>query len=246
MKVSRNEMTAALMRAYEGAGYAIGDYQDAAELTTWSEMCGLGGFTETTFPPSAPAATGATRLLFEDQGIAVIDAEGAQVCQQGSLALQLAASLAVKYGLATVHLTHCRNAKLILGGLSRIARKGFYLSAYWQQDEVEHGASFEAGEVFPDYWTVQGSETSRSSGLSSVTILCSAKAALLSNAFKQLTVKPEDAQQATSSALLANRYDAALNDGIEVGAAHWDALNQAAWPILVAASQQSHEGAGPG
>lgn len=246
MKVSRNEMSAALSRAYEGAGYAIGDYEDAAELTTWSEMCGLGGFAETGFPPVGPIEMTAARLVFEGQNIAVIDAEGAHVCQHGSLALHLAGSLADKYGMATVHLMNCSSPKLILGGLSRIARKGFYLSAYWQQGGVEHGASFEGGSAFPDYWTVPCSETRVSSELSSITILCGASAALLTNAFKQLTVKPEDGQLAMSTALLASRYDAALNDGIEVDAAQWAALNQAIWPILVAASQQSSQGAGPG
>ena len=38
MKVSRNELRTALMRAYEGAAYAIGDYEEVAELITWSEM----------------------------------------------------------------------------------------------------------------------------------------------------------------------------------------------------------------
>lgn len=40
--------------------------------------------------------------------------------------------------------------------------------------------------------------------------------------------------------------ESALQDGIAVDAEKWEALNAAAWPILVPASAQSHAGAGPG
>ena len=54
MRVSRNEMNAALKRAYEGAGYDIGDYEDAGELITWAEMCGFDVFSKLDFLHPAP------------------------------------------------------------------------------------------------------------------------------------------------------------------------------------------------
>ncbi len=244
MKVSRNEMNTALQRAYEGAGYAIGDYEDAAELTTWSEMCGLGGFAETEF--SLPPPTADTPLVFEDQGIAVIDAGGGNPCQHGSLAAHLAASMARAWGLATVHLMHCASPKLILGSLARIAVKRFSLCAYWRDGGIQHGASFDSGAAFPDYWTSPDDTKMEPGRLPSVTVLCSIVPALLANAGRQAGIKPENEDSQTSSALLSSRYDEALNSGIEVDADQWDALNRAAWPVLVPASKQSSKGAGPG
>ena len=244
MKVSRNEMRAALMRAYEGAAYAIGDYEEAAELITWSEMCGLGGFTDTSFPPPASPSQQLPRIDYENNGIAVIDAHATDVCQYGSLAAHLACTLASHYGLANVHLTNSSNAKLILGNLANIARKGFYLGAYWQQDGTQHGASFDSASAFPDYWVCAGDD--EASALSNITILCTRQAGLLANTIRQLGFKPENEFHFTSAPILASRYDEALDQGIEVDSAQWAALNQAAWPILVPTSQQSSQGAGPG
>jgi hypothetical protein len=43
MRVSRNELTASLKKAFEGLGFSVGDYQDAAAMVVWSEMHGLNG-----------------------------------------------------------------------------------------------------------------------------------------------------------------------------------------------------------
>ena len=244
MKVSRNEMRAALMRAYEGATYAIGDYEDAAELITWSEMCGLGGFADASFPPPASRAQQLPRIDYENKGIAVIDANAADVCQYGSLAAHLACTLASRYGLASVHLTNCTSARLILGNLANISRKGYYLSAYWQHNGARHGASFDNASGYPDYWVCKSDDNA--SALSSITILCTMQAGLLANTSRQLSFKPENEFQFTSAPILASRFDETLKQGIEVDFAQWTALNQAAWPILVSATQQSSLGAGPG
>lgn len=246
MKVSRNEMSAALRRAYEGATYAIGDYEEAAELITWLEMCGLAGFAEVSFPLPAPQLEQLPRIDYEDNGIAVIDANAADICQYGSLAAHLACTLASREGLASVHLTNCTSPKLILANLASIARKGFYLSAYWQQDGTQHGASFDSGSAYPDYWVLASSDNSNAAAPSCITILCTRQAGLLANATRQLSFKPENEFQVFSAATLASRYDAALDQGIEVDSGQWEALNRAAWPILVPASQQSSQGAGPG
>jgi hypothetical protein len=246
MKVSRNEMNAALKRAYEGAAYAIGDYEEAAELITWSEMCGLGGFADASFPPLAPQVEQLPRINYESNGIAVIDANATDVCQYGSLAAHLACTLADREGIASVHLTNCTSPKLILGSLAKIAPRGFYLSAYWQQNNSRHGASFDSASPYPDYWVSEGAGSDAPAALSSITILCTRQPGLLANTIRQLNFKPKNEFQVSSAAILASRYDAALNQGIEVDSDQWEALNKAAWPILVATSQQSSLGAGPG
>lgn len=246
MKVSRNEMRAALMRAYEGAAYAIGDYEEAAELITWSEMCGLGSFAEASFPPSAPQAEQLPRIDYENNGIAVIDANAADVCQYGSLVAHLACTLADREGLASVHLTNCTSPKLILGNLAKIACKGFYLSVYWQQSGTQYGASFESGSAYPEYWLCSSGDNDSTAMLSSISILCTRQAGPLANTTRPLKFKPEHEFQVTSAAILASRYDEALNQGIDVDSDQWTALNQAAWPIMVPTSQQSSFGAGPG
>jgi hypothetical protein len=246
MKVSRNEMKAALMRAYEGAAYAIGDYEEAAELITWSEMCGLHGFADVSFPPPAPQREQLPRIEYENNGIAVIDANAADVCQYGSLAAHLACTLADREGLASVHLTNCSSPKLILGNLAKIARNGFYLSVYWQQNGAQYGASFDSGSAYPEYWLCSTGDNDSTETLASITILCTRQAGLLANTTWPLNFKPENEMHLTGAAIFASRYDAALDQGIDVDPDQWAALNEAAWPILVPTSQQSCLGAGPG
>ena len=74
MNVSRNELNTALRRAYEGAGYDIGDYEDAAEFITWSQMCGLDAFSQIDLPPPGAKGSATPRLVYESSHIAVIDA----------------------------------------------------------------------------------------------------------------------------------------------------------------------------
>ena len=246
MKVSRNELRTALMRAYEGAAYAIGDYEEAAELITWSEMCGLGGLAEANFPPAAAQSDHLPRIDYEANGIAVIDAGATDVCQYGSLAANLASTLAIQEGLASVHLTDCTNPKLILGALAKIAGKGFYLSAYWQHNGNRYGASFDGGSEYPEYWVIAADDNSVTTGQSSITILCTQQAGLLANIIRKPVINPNREIIMTSADALAMQYDSSLNQGIEVDPDQWAALNQAAWPILVPTSQHSSLGAGPG
>ncbi len=246
MKVSRNEMSAALQRAYEGAGYDIGDYEEAAELITWSEMCGLGGFASEHFPPQNSQQNILPQLDLEHNGIAMINANATHFCQYGSLAVHLACTLASRTDFACVHLINCINPNLILGSLAKIACKGFYLVAYWQQNGYQHGASFIADLEFPDYWSIPGSDTINSATTSSISILCTRQAALLANTIQSLNFKLETEYRKISQVQTASQYDQGLEQGIEVDSAQWDALNKAAWPVLVPATQQSSLGAGPG
>ena len=47
MRVSRNELTASLKKAFEGLGFSVGDYQDATAMVIWSQMHGLNGLAAT-------------------------------------------------------------------------------------------------------------------------------------------------------------------------------------------------------
>ena len=246
MKVSRNEMNTALKRAYEGAGYDAGDYEDAAEQITWAQMCGFDVFSEINFPLSPPKGTATPQLIFEGNGVAVIDAGGAHVCQYGSLAGYLAFSKSLKQGLTTVQLANCSMPQVILRSLSLIAQRGVYLSVYWRDNLGEHGASFERGAVFPYYWRVSSSDEKHKTCTSTVTILCTSKPALLADAVaRQEECLNLSTIQLSPSRFAAN-YELTLQNGIEVSTEKWVELNAAAWPILVPASSQSRAGAGPG
>ena len=246
MKVSRNEINTALKRAYEGAGYDIGDYEDAAEQITWAQMCGFNVFSEITFPPSPPKGNATPQLIFEGNGVAVIDAGGAHVCQYGSLAGYLAFSKSLNEGLTTVQLANCSMPKVILRSLSLIAQRGMYISVYWRDKLGEHGASFESGAVFPNYWCISSSDKIFNSGASTVTVLCTSKPALLADAVACQKEHPDLSIVQLSRARLAANYETSLQYGIEVNAEKWNELNAAAWPILVPATEQSRTGAGPG
>ncbi len=243
MRVSRNEMIAALSRAYEGAGYPIGDYEDAAQLVTWSHMCGLGDFDRIAIPPVSPIDS-APELVFENDDIAVIDAGGADVCQHGSLAAHLAYSKAAKSGFAIVELANCSYPELILRNLSLVAQQGVFITAYWKDQIGSHGASFEAGAIFPHYWSVQ--EANESKTISTVTIVCTNQPALLADAVTRQAEIPGMKRVEVSATQLAENYHQSLEQGVAVSPDHWDELNASAWPILVASDTSSRAGAGPG
>ena len=244
MKVSRNEMIAALSRAYEGAGHQIGDYEDAAQLVSWSHMCGLGGFERIALPPVGPKGGATPRLVFENADIAVIDAGGADVCEHGSLAAHLAYSKAQKADFAIVELANCRYPDLILRSLSLVAQQGVFVSAYWADQAGSHGASFERGAIYPHYWRVEHADAV--SKCSTLTIICTTQPALLADAVTRQAEQPGVKRLEVSAAQLAANYNLSLEQGIAVPPDHWDALNAAAWPILVPSDQHSRAGAGPG
>jgi hypothetical protein len=236
-------MIAALSRAYEGAGHDIGDYEDAAQLVTWSHMCGLGGFDRIPLPPTAPTDSAPPQLVFENDDIAVIDAREADICEHGSLAAHLACAKARKTGFAIVELANCRFPDLILHALSQVAQQDVFICAYWTDPAGSHGASFEAGAAFPHYWRIEAPEAAKD--LSTVTIICTNRPALLADAVTRQAEHPELERFEVSAAQLAANYTQALERGIEIPPARWDALNAAAWPILVPTDQQSRAGAGP-
>ena len=246
MKVSRNEMNTALKRAYEGAGYDTGDYEDAAEQITWAQMCGFNVFPEIIFPPLPPKVSATPQLIFEGDSVAVINAGGADACQYGSFAGYLAYSKSLKEGLTTVQLANCSMPKMILRSLSLIAQRGVYLSVYWRDKQGEHGASFESGSVFPNYWNVSSSDNALATYASTVTILCTSKPALIADAVIHQQECLNLSTTQLSCSRLASNYEKSLQNGIEVNIEKWNALNAAAWPILVPTTKQSRTGAGPG
>jgi len=246
MRVSRNEMNAALKRAYEAAGYDIGDYEDAGELITWAEMCGFDAFSKLEFPPLGCKGEATPRLVYESDSNAVIDAGGADVCQYGSLASHLALAKASKAGITTVQLENCQNPGLILRNLSQIAIQGAYVTAYWCDQAGYHGASFEKGAEYPDYWCVRSNDNNKLQFSPTVTLLCTTQPGLLADAIARQTGSANGSRQEKSAEQIAGRYSAALENGIPVDENRWQALNAAAWPILVSTTEQSRQGAGPG
>ncbi|MCP5082055.1 MAG: DUF3726 domain-containing protein [Alphaproteobacteria bacterium] len=243
MNVSRNEMIAAVSRAYEGAGHQIGDYEDAAQLVTFSQMCGLGGFEAITVPPAGPKGGATPRLVFENDAMAVIDAGGADVCEHGSLAAHLAYAKGQTSCIATVQLANCRYPALIVGCLSLIAQQGVFVSGYWRDGDGMHGVSFEGGAVFPHYWRIDA--PTNAGETSTITIICTGQPALLADAVSHQAERPGAQRLERTAPQIAGDYNQALEQGIAVTKQEWEALNAAAWPILVPSSDHSRAGAGP-
>lgn len=243
MKVSRNEMIAAVSRAYEGAGHHIGDYEDAAQLVTFSQMCGLGGFEAIALPPAGPKGSATPRLVFENNALAVIDAGGADVCEHGSLAVHLAYAKAKSETIATVQLANCRYPGLIVGCLSLVAQQGVFVSGYWRDENGMHGASFEGGAEFPHYWRI--GDPDDTVDISTITIVCTGQPGLLADAVAHQAEQPGARRLECTASQISANYGQALEQGIAVTRHDWNALNAAAWPILVPSSDHSRAGAGP-
>ena len=126
MKVSLNELTAAIKRAFEGLGFGLGDYEDAADILTWMEMHGLQGLQELHrgLPYLSKEECTPAGITYEDGNVAVVDTHGNGGLAYVELAAGLAYTNALQSGFAYVRLDHCHNRKMIIKSLVNCARRG--------------------------------------------------------------------------------------------------------------------------
>lgn len=116
MKVSKNELTASLKKAFEALGFQPGDYYDAADMVVWLETHGFYGFDRllavlaylnTTVPTHAD-------LVQEDMHNFVLDGKGTSVLLCGSEAVDLIRAQVMKGACAGLELANCYNRTFII------------------------------------------------------------------------------------------------------------------------------------
>ncbi|PWG65750.1 DUF3726 domain-containing protein [Spiribacter halobius] len=134
MRINHQELLATARRAFASLGFAPGEQEDAADMVAWLELHGLGGLSELGKGLGYLEAEAGTRaeVLYRDPRLAVIDAGGASVLAVVGQAVDLLCADVRESRLATVRVKNCHNRLLITGYLTRLAREGLNLLAYWE------------------------------------------------------------------------------------------------------------------
>ncbi|WP_137821472.1 DUF3726 domain-containing protein [Pseudomonas sp. D(2018)] len=245
MLISANELKALLKRVFEGMGYALGTYEDAAALVGWLHLHGEDGLgeLERALDLVADRERPMAELIAEGPATLTVECHGRSALNCLPALLELASVQALEQGLVRVDFLHCHNRKFVLGLLTACARQGLWAQASWDNGHgpvQRHVAWIDAGDANPTYQTYQ----------------LAADAPLAQRQSLSLTLGiPGDPQRLTEPA--PARYDRcvsptefalageqALENGMEVSPALWQRLNRLAEAVLVENSERSRSGAG--
>jgi len=250
MKVSYNELSGLCRRAFQGLGFPDGGHEDAADMVVWLEQHGLGGIAALQAGLDRMESAPPTPLsrVYDDPGLAVIDAAGSSTLACGALAADLVHAKARRSGMAVAHLHNCCNRKLMLGYLARCARRGVSMLAFWRDSQasetVELVVSMHAGEEHPRLLLYQVQDQGqRPAPHPSVTLIASPHFALTQSLQPHPAgtgllerLEPEDFREQSLKV---------WNEGIDIDKATWTRLKALADRMLVEESEESRRrGAG--
>ena len=249
MNVSLNELQSVCRKAFLGMGFAAGHADDAAAMVTWLQSHGLQGLsvlTENMACVTAATSRQRPQIVFEDDGLAVVDGQNLSVLASGNLAMELAYTKASKQGFAVVRMQQCRQRQLIIGYLSRLAGRGINLTACWRHSQsplLEQVVNFRAGSTVPSITVTTVSEpVSVDATHDDLTVFMAKHVELM----PETTVRGQQAlQHCHDEAELMSARQAALQQGMTVSPEIWDQLKAYAALTLVEASEASRTGAGP-
>lgn len=247
MLISSNELTALLKRVFEGMGYPVGYYEDAAALVKWLQVHGEQGFGELqrALPYVADSQRPALQLLAEESQALLFDCFGRSALNCLPSIVELAQTKVLEQGCVNVKVRNCHNRKFILKLLVDCARQGISALAYWQngkQPVSEHLASIAAGAAYPCYSEALLADTGNAADAQTLTLLLSTRidlggqlhgSAAQRSGYRQ--VSPEQ---------FARAGQGALEGGMDISIELWQQLNQLAEAVLVESSEQSRSGAG--
>lgn len=247
MKISMNELKAALRRCYEASGYFVGNYEDAANMILWLEKHGLGGLEELqralpfiTADRDKPLST----VIYEDSTSAIIDSNGRSALNCIASSVDLAHAKALESGIATITVHNCHNRKFILKALTDCGRRGISVAAYWRngsQAVTEHTAAIKAGERYPSYSEAVTNLEAHSEDKQALTIICSSRVDLTTSLQKS---QGNHHVQYVSAAQVEQNKEHSIDYGIEIDDALWAEINRIGTGVLVENSDQSRQGAG--
>jgi LDH2 family malate/lactate/ureidoglycolate dehydrogenase len=250
MKVSFNELQGLSRKAFIAIGFDEGDANDAADMVAWMEAHGLNGVTalrkgldfllneDKTHPP---------KLIYQDADLCVVDAENKTVLGHASLAIELGYAKCRARGLSVTKIRHCHNRMLIVGYLSRIARRGMSVTAFWRNSHeplTEIIVSFKSGEAEPEICMYElpsiPDDIEPNNGITLVMV-------------NHVDLLPDLKPDAPANDLIMqNRaamldwHERSLVDGIEVDPELCERLKLLATKMLVESSEDSRQGAGAG
>ncbi|MGY0399261.1 MAG: DUF3726 domain-containing protein [Ostreibacterium sp.] len=245
MKISYNEIEVLCKKAFSGAGYSVGDYEDASLMIAWTELHGLDGLgeLEKALPHLTQLHDKVFKVHYQDEIFTIIDANNYSVLTCGPVIIDAVAAKNTRRGTAALRLLNCYNRKLLLGYLSKYALQGHYISATWQASPIiGYIANYTAGKALPIIRRYNTDEMHMNFPKAcSINVLFSQQLAFnfvdidTNYALLALETQPDNLQLFEQ-----NTYC----NGIEVDESLWQALKNLAANNLVLSNEQSRQGAG--
>jgi hypothetical protein len=246
MLISSNELTSLLKRVFEGMGYPVGYYEDAAGLVKWLQVHGEQGFGELqrALPYVADSQRPALELLAEESQALLFDCFGRSGLNCLPSIVELAQTKVLEQGCVNVKVRNCHNRKFILKLLVDCARQGISGLAYWQngkQPISEHLASIAAGARYPSYSEALLADPA-TADTQTLTLLLSTRIDLQGQL--HCSAGQCSGYRQISPEQFARAGEGALEGGMDISIELWQQLNQLAEAVLVENSEQSRSGAG--
>ncbi|MDG1164931.1 MAG: DUF3726 domain-containing protein [Porticoccaceae bacterium] len=242
MKVSRNELTASLKKAFEGLGFSVGDYQDAAAMVIWSQMHGCNGLKQLQYalPYLNNCLCLHAELIRNGHYQALLNGQDSSILLSGSQTVRLACALARQYGSGFVQLDNCRNRRFIIQRLVSAAQSGCALAAYWEQGSTGFKVTIQPYDKQPEYaqYSLPKETVNQSLMIFSGTDL-----AMVEQQFSKQVSLHSDPQINSSEAML-DSYNNSLEQGIEIDETLWHELDNLVARVLVESTESSRAGAG--
>jgi hypothetical protein len=246
MLISSNELTSLLKRVFEGMGYPVGYYEDAAALVKWLQVHGELGFGELqrALPYVADSQSPALELLAEESQALLFDCHGRSGLNCLPSIVELAQTKVLEQGCVNIKVRNCHNRKFILKLLVDCARQGISGMAYWQngkQPVSEHVASIAVGARYPSYSEALLVDPA-TADTQTLTLLLSTRIDLQGQLHGSASQRSGYRQ--VSPEQFARAGEGALEGGMDISIELWQQLNQLAEAVLVENSEQSRSGAG--
>lgn len=242
MRVSRNELTATLKKAFEGLGFSVGDYQDAAAMVIWSQMHGLNGLQQLqeALPSLYNCLCLHAKLISDADDYAVLDGQASSVLLCGSQTVRLACALARQHGSGQVQLNNCHNRRFVAQRLVSAAQLGSALMAYWVEGQSGFKLSVEPGAKQPLLTRYSPSAIAADQSL---LIFAGAELSAIEQRFAKV-IHPGPLVETISPETMIENYNELLEQGIEIDHNLWHELDNLVARVLVESTDSSRAGAG--
>jgi LDH2 family malate/lactate/ureidoglycolate dehydrogenase len=248
MKVSRNELTACLKKAFEGLGFSVGDYEDAAAMVVWSQMHGFNGLQQLQqalpFLSNCPCLH--AQLISDTDQQALLDGQQSSVLLCGSQTVRLACAIARQHGSGHVRLDNCHNRKFIIQRLVSAAQLGTALIAYWVDGSTGVKVMIEPYAKQPEYQEHQEHQEYSVADITanqSLFIFAGSDLASLEQQFlSQFNLGAQFRRFSTEA--MRDSYQFRLEQGIEIDEQFWSELDNLVARVLVESTDSSRAGAG--
>ena len=264
MRVSANELSSQLAKAFVGLGLPHGISRDASEMITWLELYGFetSNYLTDSLRLLEPSSTVPSPSIASADNRLTLDLKGHSTLRSGALYLELAAAKVATVDKITVSITHCPDAFWLLGYLPRLVKRGMTVSADCPipRDSERVSFSFDkhgspilverlesSDKLASDQCVI---EVMLAPSLTNDQPISAANLGSDEPASNDCPAPSPEKSSATdnpqlSNKTLNNRYQESLARGLSISDELWAELKRYGENTLVEADEQSRQGAGP-